>query len=310
MLWFALSLIVVPVVAVLFLYLRTPMGTLISHALRGQKPIKGRVIKESLVGSISGNVIHYVVYLPEGYDVDSRRYTTLYHLHELIPGGAEQAKKMIGLEVNRLAHAMEKVIEAGVIEPCILVAPYDGHGNSMWSDSRDGKTLAETNFIRELIPHVDGKYRTLTSRDHRVVQGFSMGGYGAMKNVLKFPDLFSVGVNYDGALHDWVTLTEKRPGIAEEVFDNNEMYFDRHSPWTLAGPVREKNLALMSNVGLLKPFNRKFRRHMEKHGAHHVYAETPCRHDFFSLLDKRGEATFQFIAENLGKYAASAKGNV
>ena len=48
----------------------------------------------------------------------------------------------------------------------------------------------ETAFTTDLIQHVDSTYRTLASRDGRVVGGYSMGGYGAIRYSLAHPDLF------------------------------------------------------------------------------------------------------------------------
>ena len=48
----------------------------------------------------------------------------------------------------------------------------------------------ETAFTKDLIQHVDSTYRTLAARDGRVVGGYSMGGYGAIRYSLAHPDLF------------------------------------------------------------------------------------------------------------------------
>lgn len=45
--------------------------------------------------------------------------------------------------------------------------------------------------MRELIPRVDAKFRTVANRDGRAIQGMSMGGEGGMRFAVKHPDLFS-----------------------------------------------------------------------------------------------------------------------
>ena len=58
----------------------------------------------------------------------------------------------------------------------------------------------ESYIIRELIPEIDKKFRTLPDRAHRAVAGLSMGGYGAIKFGLKYPDMFSLVGSFSGAL--------------------------------------------------------------------------------------------------------------
>ncbi|MEM6692944.1 MAG: 1,4-beta-xylanase, partial [Planctomycetota bacterium] len=45
-------------------------------------------------------------------------------------------------------------------------------------------------FINELIPHIDKTYRTIASREHRGIEGFSQGGRGTMRLSLRHADLF------------------------------------------------------------------------------------------------------------------------
>jgi S-formylglutathione hydrolase FrmB len=63
-----------------------------------------------------------------------------------------------------------------------------------------------------LIPDVDGRFRTLASREGRAVAGLSMGGYGALKFGLKHPGLFAFAGSMSGALGaaSWVP-DEKMP---------------------------------------------------------------------------------------------------
>jgi endo-1,4-beta-xylanase len=51
--------------------------------------------------------------------------------------------------------------------------------------------MMETTVIKELIPHIDATYRTLTTQDGRAIQGGSMGGMGSLKFAFKYPGLFS-----------------------------------------------------------------------------------------------------------------------
>src|SRR3712207_7496477 len=43
-------------------------------------------------------------------------------------------------------------------------------------------------------------FRTIPGREGRVIGGFSMGGYGALKLALKHPELFRAAASHSGAL--------------------------------------------------------------------------------------------------------------
>lgn len=81
----------------------------------------------------------------------------------------------------------------------IIVTPEGGDG---WYT--DSATVAndryESYLIRELIPEIDKKFRTLADRDHRAIAGLSMGGYGSIKFGLRYPELFSIVGSFSGAL--------------------------------------------------------------------------------------------------------------
>jgi S-formylglutathione hydrolase FrmB len=46
-------------------------------------------------------------------------------------------------------------------------------------------------LIKEVLPEVDRRYRTIPDGGHRGVDGFSLGGFSAVSLGLRFPDLFS-----------------------------------------------------------------------------------------------------------------------
>jgi putative tributyrin esterase len=81
----------------------------------------------------------------------------------------------------------------------IIVTPEGGDG---WYT--DSSTIPndkyESYIIRELIPDIDKNFRTLADGSHRAIAGLSMGGYGAVKFGLKYPDKFSLVGSFSGAL--------------------------------------------------------------------------------------------------------------
>jgi hypothetical protein len=113
--------------------------------------------------------VSFHVYVPEAHDAErDRRFPVLYWLHG--SGGGLSG-------VPQLAERFDSAIRAGKVPPMLVVFP-NGLADGMWCDSRDGKTPVETVILKELVPLVDASFRTVASREGRIVEGFSMGGWG------------------------------------------------------------------------------------------------------------------------------------
>src|SRR5712692_4862686 len=79
----------------------------------------------------------------------------------------------------------------------IVVMP---EGNNSWYVDAAGSTdKYESYVLQELIPDVDSRYRTIQSRYGRAAAGLSMGGYGAIKYGLKYPNTFAFAGSMSGA---------------------------------------------------------------------------------------------------------------
>jgi enterochelin esterase-like enzyme len=122
----------------------------------------------------------YNVYLPDGYETGQLRYPVLYLLHG---NGADQNEWVSKGMVHRTADAL---IAAGEIPPCIIIMPSAG---VTWYVDRQERM--ETAFIEDLIPEVERRYRALHDRFARVIGGESMGGYGSLRFILKYPERFA-----------------------------------------------------------------------------------------------------------------------
>ena len=94
----------------------------------------------------------------------------------------------------------------------IIVMP---EGNDSWYvDGAAGiNDKYESYILKELMPDVDTRYRTIQSRYGRAVAGLSMGGYGAIKLGLKYPATFAFAGSVSGAF-GVTRYTEKEMGGA------------------------------------------------------------------------------------------------
>ena len=144
---------------------------------------------ENLPSRLMGRDMPYRVILPTKYDAkdrSGRRYPVIYLLHGL---GGHFDNWTSRTSLADLAAAFEMII----------VTP---EGEDGWyTDNLTQETQKyESYIIKELIPEIDTKFRTISKRDHRAIAGLSMGGFGAIKFGLKYPELFVLAGSFSGAL--------------------------------------------------------------------------------------------------------------
>ena len=77
----------------------------------------------------------------------------------------------------------------------------------------------EDYIVRDLVTEVDGKYRTLRDRHSRAIAGLSMGGYGAIKFALKYPELFVFAGSLSGALDAGGNLDQLQAAYRQRLLE-------------------------------------------------------------------------------------------
>jgi enterochelin esterase-like enzyme len=141
---------------------------------------------------LGGRDVSYLVYLPPKYDQQSpQRYPVIYWLHGY--GGNQRAG------ASMFVPQLDSAIRSGSLPPMIAVM-VNGKGASFYRDSPRGDAPVESVIVNDLIPHIDQSYRTFADRKSRMIQGYSMGGYGAAHLGFKYPELFGVVVADAGAM--------------------------------------------------------------------------------------------------------------
>lgn len=156
----------------------------------GAKPVTVehiRVHAASIEGNLEGESADrdVIVFLPPGYSRHKRqRYPVVYALHGFSIG-AEQWTHEI-----HVPQTIEGAFAQGA-RPMIVVLPDSKtvYGGSMYSRSQTTGDFEE--FIaHDLVAYIDAHYRTLPARQSRGLVGHSMGGYGALRIGMKYPDVF------------------------------------------------------------------------------------------------------------------------
>jgi len=156
----------------------------------GAKPVAMEHIKihgSYLEGNLEGDAVDrdVLVFLPPSYATSkSKRYPVVYALHGYSIG-AEQWSKEI-----HVPQTIEGAFATGDKE-VIVVLPDSKtiHNGSMYSSSVTTGDF-ERFIARDVVAYVDAHYRTIAERNSRGLVGHSMGGYGASRIGMKYPDVF------------------------------------------------------------------------------------------------------------------------
>jgi hypothetical protein len=150
-----------------------------------------------------------LVYVPPGYDDDpGRRFPVVY----VIQGYTGH----VGMWRNRSPYRQpfpetaDAVFARGEAPPALVVFvdAWTKFGGSQFVDS-PGTGRYHSYLCDEVVPWVDGHYRTLAAAPHRAISGKSSGGFGAMITPMLRPDLFgALGTHSGDSLYEYSYIPE------------------------------------------------------------------------------------------------------
>lgn len=159
---------------------------LCSSATFGQE---SRIELKSHFSSILAQNKQFNILLPDGYDAGSDRYPVVYLFRGAVDEWADPFED--NSRQGNIKTVYDRLVTQGKIRGMILVMP--GLGAPAAAN--------EYNYVaEELVPYVDANYRTIPTRWHRAMDGFSLGGLITTNLMAGAPQLFSSVGSYDGTL--------------------------------------------------------------------------------------------------------------
>jgi putative tributyrin esterase len=195
--------------------------------------------------------------------------------------------------------------------PLMVVMPDTGRG--FYIDAIAGPAW-ESAIIKDLIPFIDSRFNTIAAREGRCTAGLSMGGYGAARLALKYPEMFCAAVSHSGAVGfaHWNLSAEPRPdndfGVEMCRIIGENSSGGPNDLYALADALPpDKRPALRVDCGtedFLLPANRDFHAHLEATGFPHTYLEFPGAHTW-EYWDLHVREAIAFVSEHIGITAAS-----
>jgi enterochelin esterase-like enzyme len=208
---------------------------------------------------ITGRARRAFVYTPSTYDQSATRFPVLYLQH-----GAGESERAWSAQ-GRVNFILDNLVAAGAAQPMLVVMD---NGYAIRAESAGRPVDRAGDFgavvVTDLIPLVDGRYRTLADRDHRAIAGLSMGAMQALRVGLKHPDRFSAIGWFSGIERDFDAKTSLEGALADAAKVNAD--------WRLLWLGRGKSESAVGRV--------EFHEKLEASGIRHVWFECDGSHEW------------------------------
>lgn len=141
------------------------------------------------------------IYTPPGYEAGTDKYPVFYLLH-----GAFDSDNSWST-VGRAGFILDNLIAAGKAKPMVVVMPA-GHTGPFTFGRGSMSGEFEPDFISDILPTVEKRYRVHTDRANRAIAGLSMGGAHTLNIGVPHLDKFA----YLGVYSSGIFGIVQRPG--------------------------------------------------------------------------------------------------
>ncbi len=177
--------------------------------------------------------VEFAVLLPDGYETSREPLPLLLFLH-----GGNGDKTFL----ERMRPVFEDAWKSRTIPPMVVVTP--SVTRSFYMDFKDGSQKWETFIVTEFLAHLRATYHVTKERRGTFLFGISMGGLGALRMGLKYPEKFAalaaLEPGIDPALKWKDVLPKNRfwrgQDLMEKIFGKpfDEAYWEANNPAAIA----------------------------------------------------------------------------
>ena len=123
------------------------------------------------------------VYTPPGYESGEGKYPVFYLLHGAFDSDHSWSS------VGRAGFIIDNLIAAGKAKPMVVVMPHGHTGPFRFGMPFSGEF--ETEFVTDILPQMEKRYRVEADRRNRALAGLSMGGSHTLNIGISHLDQFA-----------------------------------------------------------------------------------------------------------------------
>jgi len=132
--------------------------------------------------------VKYNIYLPSEYE-QLNDLPVLYYLHGF--GGNHFSS-------SNFTSVIDSLINNHNFPKLIIISPRTD--KTWYMDNADGTVMYSSMFINEFIPFIKKKYAVTNNPKKIIIAGNSMGGFGAMRFAMLYPDIFGICIGFQSAI--------------------------------------------------------------------------------------------------------------
>lgn len=185
--------------------------------------IESRVLRDNPLGDAATRDLY--LYLPPSYDENSeRRFMVVYCL----TGFTGRGQMLLNSQpfTPSLHERMDNLIARGRVAEMIVVMPdcFTRLGGSQYINS-PAVGRYEDYLIAEIVPFVDAHFRTRAEAVSRAVMGKSSGGYGALVQGMRHPEVFGLVASHSGDAYFEYCYTPDFIKYVRNIGDENPAHF-------------------------------------------------------------------------------------
>jgi enterochelin esterase-like enzyme len=223
------------------------------------------------------------VYTPPGYDVNDDKYPVFYLLHGA--GDSDDSWTTVG----RANFILDNLIAAKKAKPMVIVMTA-GHTTRTQGGGGGGGFLSATDdfardFVTDVMPLVEKRYRVMTDRAHTAIAGLSMGGSQTLNIAIPHLQRFAyIGVYSSGLIGEAGGRGAAPPAPAPPTPNPNS--WENRNLATLDNASLKKGLKLVwfstgKDDGLIGT-TRATVDMLKKHGFNVAFEESPGGHTWIN----------------------------
>ncbi|MEO8447967.1 MAG: alpha/beta hydrolase-fold protein, partial [bacterium] len=157
-----------------------------------------KILKGNPLGDPSER--EFPVYLPHSYGKTDKKYPVVFLISGFTGKGIMQLNENFLSE--NIKQRLDRLISTKKMKEMIVVMPdcITKYGGSQFINS-EATGNYEDYLIKELVPFIDGKYKTISNCKSRAICGKSSGGYGAVVLAMRNPDVFGLMCSTAGDMY-------------------------------------------------------------------------------------------------------------
>jgi len=159
---------------------------------------ESRILRRNPLGD--PHVRRIPVHLPPSYGTGRRRYPVITLLSGFTGSGETLLNRTAWAET--VPERADRLVRSGRMAESIIVMPdcFTRYGGSQYLNS-SATGRYEDHLVRELVPWVDRRFRTIPHARARAIMGKSSGGYGALVQGMRHPEVWGSVVCHSGDMY-------------------------------------------------------------------------------------------------------------